>query len=433
MGATLAVEALLRNAGGRPVIIRGAKAQGCAAHHMLRRLGLNPVAFIDRDDTYRGKSIYGLPVHTWDSVASLAQWEQHPYIVCASSNYWQEMEQECLAAGLAKVRDFISTNDLCQYNYQIDIMGVCNLRCPSCPRGNFAVQPNSGAMTVDVFERVVDRILAESPGTNQIALYNWGDPLLHPRITDILKVMRSKGVFSVLSSNLSMEVDLEAFVRAKPDWLRVSLSGYRQEVYERTHRRGRIDLVKSNMYRLRHYMDKHRSDMVVEVNFHMYKSNVSGDLDKMRTLCDELGFIFDPTVAFFMPVEKLIDTVNGKMDQTDQSVLSNLLLPIDDVMAIGATVQRDRCTLYDKQIIINWDSSVSLCCVTFDPDTSIVHRNYLETTSAEILNAKANNSICGDCMKAGFHEYYWNLDPVKVDAVIKRETARALAQSGTGT
>jgi len=375
---------------------------------------------MDRDKNYQGTSLYDLPVHVCSSIADLPWEGERPYIVCASSNHWLELEREHLKAGYEKWVDFVSTNDLSRYNYQIDIMGVCNLRCPSCPRGNYESQPSSGSMSPETFEAIVDHVLSESPATAQIALYNWGDPLLHPKLPEILEIMRSKGVFSILSSNLSIDRDLEPVVRAKPGWLRVSLSGYHQQTYGRTHRRGQIDLVKSNLYRLRYLIDKYRSDLVVEVNYHMYKSNLD-DYEDMNRLCQELGFLFDPIVAFFMPVEKLLDYVEGISNEETKSTISNLLLPIEDVLKIAHNVQRDQCNLYSKQIIINWDSSVSICCVTFDPDKSIVHPNFLEATPDGIIAAKAGNTICNGCMKHGLHEYYWNLDPQRAREVVNRE------------
>src|ERR1051326_1667938 len=39
----------------------------------------------------------------------------------------------------------------------IDVIGSCNLRCPSCPVGNMGPLNESGLMPREMFERIVDK------------------------------------------------------------------------------------------------------------------------------------------------------------------------------------------------------------------------------------------------------------------------------------
>ena len=72
------------------------------------------------------------------------------------------------------------------YLYAIDIVGTCNLRCPTCPVGNFpAADRPKGFMAPDLFERIlakirVDAVVAEP----EVWLFNWGEPLLHPQLPE---------------------------------------------------------------------------------------------------------------------------------------------------------------------------------------------------------------------------------------------------------
>src|SRR5262249_38854706 len=48
------------------------------------------------------------------------------------------------------------------YIFVIDIVGTCNLRCPTCPVGNSPERPK-GFMDLALFERIIAKIRRESP------------------------------------------------------------------------------------------------------------------------------------------------------------------------------------------------------------------------------------------------------------------------------
>ncbi len=124
------------------------------------------------------------------------------------------------------------------YIFVIDIVGTCNLRCPTCPVGNSPERPR-GFMDLALFRRIIAKIRRESPVPHpQINLYNWGEPLLHPELPRIIAILRQAGMRSYLSSNLNIKRGLEAVIAAGPDELKISLSGFSQETYSRTHARG---------------------------------------------------------------------------------------------------------------------------------------------------------------------------------------------------
>ena len=51
-----------------------------------------------------------------------------------------------------------------QYLYVIDVVGTCNLRCPSCPVGNMQeANRATGFMDAELYEAILDKIAHESP------------------------------------------------------------------------------------------------------------------------------------------------------------------------------------------------------------------------------------------------------------------------------
>lgn len=59
----------------------------------------------------------------------------------------------------------------------VDIVGSCNLRCPSCPVGNMGLGVNQvGIMDPVAFQRIVVKARLDHDA-KIVALYNWTEPL----------------------------------------------------------------------------------------------------------------------------------------------------------------------------------------------------------------------------------------------------------------
>ena len=182
-------------------------------------------------------------------------------------------------------------------------------------------------MKVDDFHSIIIKIAKfQDPSKTSLHLYNWGEPLLHPQINEILEIASEKNFNIYISSNLNINKNITTLIENNVKFLRISNSGYYQENYENTHRRGNVNLVKSNMYLLRYLIDKSKKNIDIELFYHMYKSNIGKDLIRMKELCDDLEFKFTPIIANFVNVEKVMRYLNNEISNEDESTISNLLL-----------------------------------------------------------------------------------------------------------
>jgi predicted O-methyltransferase YrrM len=91
---------------GRNLVIWGAGKAGCLCLAELRREGIHPDAFLDRDETKRGGELQGLPIR---SIQELDQCQLRPFIVVASM-YASEIISELNERGFAPLDDYISYN-----------------------------------------------------------------------------------------------------------------------------------------------------------------------------------------------------------------------------------------------------------------------------------------------------------------------------------
>jgi len=306
------------------------------------------------------------------------------------------------------------------FQYLIDISGTCNLRCPSCPVGNFMRTDfqndgrTKGFMSVDYFKSIMERIKKDRIGQSTlIVLYNWGEPLIHPEIAKVIETVHQYGFNVAVSSNLSNESDLKNIVKAQPNYFRASISGYKQDVYGRSHRGGDVSLVISNLYRLRHYMTKFGKDFFVEVYYHIYRHNCGDDIAKIKSIADDLKFRFNTQFAYYMPIEKMMKAIEGEpLSEEDKSLVDNLLISPKEQsdVAVNFINSASDCTLRRDMIAINWDGSVPLCCGVYDYQHNVAP-DFLSMTHDEIQALRYGNKFCGRCMAKGGHLIGENLPP----------------------
>jgi MoaA/NifB/PqqE/SkfB family radical SAM enzyme len=67
--------------------------------------------------------------------------------------------------------------------YNIEVAGMCNLRCPSCPVGNTKAtdlqEPRpKGLMQPSLFYKILEKIQRDHPHSAEtlVRLYSWGEP-----------------------------------------------------------------------------------------------------------------------------------------------------------------------------------------------------------------------------------------------------------------
>jgi len=85
---------------------------------------------------------------------------------------------------------------------RIDLARTCNLRCSYCISrmdAAAALSPGSQSIPYDLLEAVVPQVVAM--GATTVNFYGGGEPLLHPRISDVLALMARNGVTVQLISN----------------------------------------------------------------------------------------------------------------------------------------------------------------------------------------------------------------------------------------
>jgi MoaA/NifB/PqqE/SkfB family radical SAM enzyme len=281
--------------------------------------------------------------------------------------------------------------------------------------GNFKeYKISTGFMDLETLGKILEKASKEFQVLG-VGLFNWTEPVLHPKLPEMIRLIQDKGYSCYLSSNLNNFKNIDEVIKANPYSLRISASGFTQEVYGYSHRGGNIEKVKANMIALAEAKKKYNSTTRLHVLFHRYKHNLK-DEPLMREFAEHLGIGFEPVWAFMMPLEKILSHTEGTNDlavlsEEDNQLINNLALPLKPAMEASARHKDQPCLLQDEQITMDYKGDVQLCCATYDARKFTVG-NFLELSIDEIQNRKYAHDFCSRCMKAGGHVYvtYGTLD-----------------------
>lgn len=385
---------------GKRIYVWGAMIVGQGVCRTLERTGTPITAFLDSSRELQGKTALGYPILRQDSVFDAVR-AGEGVIIAASGHCDLEIGQLCQAAGLTYGKHYILSRDFNQIDPSVDVAGMCNLHCISCPRGNMEEQPAPGLMSAATYKKVLDKLLRENPLLGSIQLYTWGEPLLNPELPEIVAATREAKVLTAISSNLNFAKHLEPVVAAGPDWFKVSCSGW-EESYELTHTGGKWDTFLANLQKIAALRDRLRPQMQITVNYHLYKHNLGADYQRMEALCHELSLIFRPSAAYLYPADNIMDYVNGKpLSENARRTLPLLMLGLDE----GLEMARQRAALpcpEERCFPINWNCMVRSCGIFFKP---MLADNFLETPLAEILRRKRESPLCAACKERGIHQF----------------------------
>jgi len=287
----------------------------------------------------------------------------------------------------------------------IEPTNLCNLACPTCPTGTGKIAPLP-AMTLARFEAVLGEL---RPRLRNLALWNYGEPLLNKELPQMIAHAKQAGVGVVkVSSNVHF-LDGErgtALLRSGLDVLILSVDGASQATYATFRKDGDFARVARAVAWL--CGEKRRLGLArprIELQFIAMRHN-EHELPEMRRLAREWG------------VDALrIKTVSADDDASRHLVPVSRLLSRYEVDAATPRTRHEFCTMAWDHTVINVDGSVTPCCylrpdmgeafvmgnVRQTPFPEIWHGERYRRFRAAMLDGRAELPFCSSC-RGGTHD-----------------------------
>ncbi len=229
----------------------------------------------------------------------------------------------------------------------------CNLQCPMCPSGNGTLTRERGFMPWERYQKIIDGIYRK---IGLLILWNQGEPFLHPNFYDMLDYAYHKKLFTMISTNASLPLDLKRLEQAHPGKLIVSLDGISEDTYNSYRINGDYALVLDNL-RAMARIPSLREALVWQ--FIVMRQN-EHEVSRAKAIARELKIrlelktvqIYHPDEIHFLPSNPRYSRYKTKGG--DFQIKTALL---------------NRCRRMWTQPVINQDGGFSICC--YDKDLSI--------------------------------------------------------------
>ena len=247
---------------------------------------------------------------------------------------------------------------------RMEASSACQLRCPSCPTGTKSLGDviGTGFMKADDFEVFLDR----NPSIRRVELSNWGEILLNPEFSEILRIAHERKVALTADNgvnlNTASEEVLEALVRYRFKRMTLSIDGADQEAYSTYRVRGDFDQVLANVDTIIRLRREHRTIYpLLTWKFIIFGHN-QHQIAKAREMALERGMVFYPDVNWDASYSPTSDAEQAKEQVKEDARME--VTTVEEVQeASGSRFTKNWCLQLWNDPQINWDGKILGCCI----------------------------------------------------------------------
>lgn len=289
----------------------------------------------------------------------------------------------------------------------IEPTNFCNLSCPLCPTGNKSLKRARGFMEFNGFTKIIDEC---GDYLLNLTLWNYGEPMLHKNIYDMIEYAKKKKIFIRMSTNghfFSSPENAERLVKSRLDDLIISLDGASQETLSKYRLGANFEEIINGIKSVVEAKKKLQSKLpFIEVQFVVMRHN-EHEVDKIKEIADHIG------------IDKLtLKTASLEMDRTDPQPdkMEKFLPTSEDHSRYNKQGEKlkikkmlkNNCVRLWLSSVINWNGDVVPCC--YDPEGIFTFGNALEEPFKKIwindkyakfrevvLKNKNNIKMCSNC------------------------------------
>jgi radical SAM protein with 4Fe4S-binding SPASM domain len=242
----------------------------------------------------------------------------------------------------------------------VEITNRCNANCIMCSRKN--MKRPIGDMEMETFRKIIDEVKSQ---TELIWLHLAGEPLLHPKLFEMIAYGKACGVQLGMSTNaIKLTEDTSRrIIDSGLDLFIISFDGANKETYEKIRRLANFEETLANIRRFLEFKKQAKRAPTTQIQFIYMNENKEELKDFVslwkKTAADHVRF----KPYFRFPDEK-------------------------DNLGPGTEARSAKpCFLLWRQIAIFWDGTVVSCCWDFLGQTPL--GNIKDSALSEIWNGPA--------------------------------------------
>ena len=271
----------------------------------------------------------------------------------------------------------------------IELTSRCNYLCAGCPTSSLS--RGKGDIDPDLFYKIFNEV---GNSIDKVFLWNYGEPLLHPGIENMIQGIKDYKVYKILSTNGSKLEELPnlTFLTAL-DELIISLNGLDQKTYNLHQIGGDFDKVVRGIKRVAPYLSNAKTKYVMQVVVH--KGNMSL-IDASTEFAERNGFdelvlksfnVHDSSQETF---DKFVPFGTQYSRYVEQTPLTK---PTKSGKGRGCL----------SSMVINWNGEVNPCC--WDYNGNYILGNVLTSSVNEIWQSEKVRKLRNDILSKTFPSF----------------------------
>lgn len=248
----------------------------------------------------------------------------------------------------------------------IDPANRCNFRCTFCPTGDYelleSVNRPIGIMDFDLYCKIIEDLKKFSGKVKSLRLYKDGEPFLNRNIIQMIDYAKKSDVaeeiYIISNGSLITEKTAIGIIEAGLDRIRVSVEHVNSEKYkEITKTYSNYDTIVKNVKFL--YEEKQRGNSHLHIDAKIVDTGLTKEnLEKFK---NDFGQISDS-----LTIESLMGW--SMSDEKDWTLGTKPKTGIDNETELKEIMV---CPQPFKGLAINFDGTVSVCCVDWSHGTVV--------------------------------------------------------------
>lgn len=275
----------------------------------------------------------------------------------------------------------------------MEVTGRCNLRCPLCPRTAQDRRPQ-GDMKWEDFKMIIDKL---SPYLFSVRLHNYGEPMLHPLLPQMIEYVHKKGVYTNFHTNghFLTTKNIESLLNSGLDEINIALDGMSQSTYSYYRVEGDFERVRSGVVLLcNSKKEKKLKRPRVNLQFLVMAHN-EHEIPDIISFASSVGV----DRLYLKPVNINTGKDSGNISYLPKDNTFNQYLTNEYKMS-------KKCRRTFMETIINWDGSISICTSDHSSDYFV---------RGSVFYNEIDNVLFGsEFIKVKEKSYNRGLEPCKV-------------------
>ncbi len=284
----------------------------------------------------------------------------------------------------------------------IEPTNLCNAKCPLCPTGTGTLKREKGFMSFELYKKIIDQIKWY---TENIYLWNLGEPFLNQEIYSMIKYANKFGIFQMSSTNgyvLYTKATTVKMIESGLNRLIIGMDGLDAKTLNTYRVNVDFDKLMKGLYVLRDEKAKrHSQNPKIDFQFILMKHN-QHQLEEARALAKELNTDFR---IKYVSLE-MVDAENKQRFLPDQE--SHRIYELAKRrFALKRPLVNKPCVAWDG-LVINWSGTVNPCIfdyyskivlgdVTKEGVIPIWRGKIMKNLRTRILRGRAKIDICIRC------------------------------------